>query len=115
MIYALCLVLIMVGLYGVVTQKNMVKIIIGLIIIQYGVNLLLVLVGFRHNGEAPILQRGMDWQVFAANSVDPLPQALVITYIVIHAGVLALMVAICIRLYQKYGTFDITKIRQLRG
>jgi multicomponent Na+:H+ antiporter subunit C len=47
--------------------------------------------------------------------VDPLPQALVLTSIVIGLGVLALMVALCVRLYERYGTFDITEIRRLRG
>ncbi|MBU1090888.1 MAG: NADH-quinone oxidoreductase subunit K, partial [Candidatus Omnitrophica bacterium] len=45
----------------------------------------------------------------------PLPHALVLTNIVIGLAVTALIVAIAIRLYEKYGTFDITKIRKLRG
>ena len=52
---------------------------------------------------------------FAAASVDPIPQALVLTSIVIGLGVLALMVALCVRLYERYGTFDVTEIRKLRG
>jgi len=115
MIYALCLALTMVGLYGVVAKRNIVKIVLGLMIIDYGINLLLVLVGYRNEGEAPILHKGMDGVQFAAQSVDPLPQALVLTSIVIHLGLLVLMVAICIRLFDKYGTFDITQIRKLRG
>jgi multicomponent Na+:H+ antiporter subunit C len=47
--------------------------------------------------------------------VDPLPQALVLTSIVIGLAVTALLVAIAIRIYEKYGTFDITKIRRLKG
>ena len=47
--------------------------------------------------------------------VDPLPQALVLTSIVIELGVTALLVALAVRLFQKYGTFDIAKIRRLRG
>ena len=115
MMYALCLALIMIGLYGVVVRRNMVKIVIGMMIIDYGINLLLVLVGYRHEGKAPILHKGMDALQFADHSVDPIPQALVLTSIVIHLGLLVLMVAICIRLFEKYGTFDITKIRKLRG
>ena len=52
---------------------------------------------------------------FAANAVDPLPQAMVLTSIVIGLGVLALLVALCVRLYQRYGTFDVTRMRRLRG
>jgi multicomponent Na+:H+ antiporter subunit C len=47
--------------------------------------------------------------------VDPLPQALVLTSIVIGLGVTALVISIALRIYEKYGTFDITKIRKLKG
>ena len=115
MIFALCFVLIAVGLYGVVVKKNVVKIVISLAIMEYGINLLLILIGYRNEGHAPILDTGADPAVFAAGAVDPLPQALVLTSIVIGLGMLALLVAICIRLYERYGTFDITEMRRLRG
>ena len=47
--------------------------------------------------------------------VDPLPQALVLTAIVIGLAVTALMVAICLRIYDRYGTFNIAEIRRLKG
>jgi multicomponent Na+:H+ antiporter subunit C len=47
--------------------------------------------------------------------VDPLPQALVLTSIVIGLGVLSLMTAICLRLYEKYKTFDMSEINRLKG
>jgi multicomponent Na+:H+ antiporter subunit C len=47
--------------------------------------------------------------------VDPLPQALVLTSIVIGLGVLALMVALSMRIHERYGTFDIRKIKKLKG
>ena len=115
MVYALCLVLIAIGLYGVVVKKNVVKIVISLAIIEYGINVLLVLIGYRSGGSAPILKQGMTVATFAAASVDPLPQALVLTAIMINLGLLILMVAICIRLYERYGTFDITEMRRLKG
>jgi multicomponent Na+:H+ antiporter subunit C len=115
MVYALCLVLILVGLYGVVVKKNLVKIVISLAIMEYGINLLLILIGYRSGGSAPIIGHGAGTIEFAAGAVDPLPQALVLTSIVIGLGVLALMVAISIRLYERYGTFDITEIRRLKG
>lgn len=115
MVYSLCFVLIAVGLYGVVVKKNVVKIVISLAIMEYGINLLIILIGYRKGGCAPILDKGMDLSTFLACSVDPLPQALVLTSIVISLGVLALMVSICVRLYERYGTFDITEMRRLRG
>ena len=49
------------------------------------------------------------------NMVDALPQALVLTAIVIGLATTALLVGIAMRIYEKYGTFDITKIKELRG
>jgi len=114
-VYVLCLVLLMVGLFGALTQKNLIKIIVSVAIIEYAVNLFLVLVGYRAGGTAPILAGPDAVPTFAAASVDPLPQAMVLTAIVIGLGVLALLVTIALRLYHLYGTYDITEIRRLRG
>jgi len=110
-IYILCLVLFCIGLYCTLRKRNIIKIVIGLGIIEYAINLFFVLVGYRTHGRAPILAK--DQAIL--NMVDPIPQALVLTSIVIGLAVTALIVAIAIRIYEKYGTFDITKIRKLRG
>ena len=115
MIYYLCFVVFLIGLYGVCCKKNIVKIIIGFLIMEYAVNLFLILLGYRKNGIAPILRKGDDIGEFVKKAVDPLPQAMVLTSIVIGLGVLSLMVAVAIRLYQRYGTFDITEMRKLKG
>ena len=111
MSYLLCMILFSIGLYCVLVKRNIIKIIIGIAIIEYSINLLLILFGYRTNGRSPILSKIENIQ----NMVDPLPQALVLTAIVIGLATTALLVAIAIRLYEKYGTFDITKIRKLRG
>ena len=115
MIYSLCLLLILVGLYGIVASRQTVKIVISILIMQHGIHLLLLLIGYRDGGMPPIVDAGEKITTFAGLAVDPLPQALVLTSIVIGLGVLALMVALCVRLYERYGTFDITEIRRLRG
>jgi multicomponent Na+:H+ antiporter subunit C len=109
--YILCLFLFCIGLYCILRKRNLIKIIIGLGIMEYAVNLFFVLVGYRMYGRAPILSKTEE----ILNIVDPLPQALVLTSIVIGLAVTALVVAIAIRIYEKYGTFDITKIRRLKG
>ena len=120
--YALCFLLFMVGLYCAVVKKNMVKIVIGIMVMEYAANLFLIMLGYRFGGVAPILDKsnvnvetGRIAQGFLSSCVDPLPQALVLTSIVISLGSLALMISICIRTYEKYGTFDITEIRRLKG
>jgi multicomponent Na+:H+ antiporter subunit C len=110
-LYLLCLALFCVGLYGVLRKRNLVKIIVGLGIMEYSMNLFFVLLGYRIHGRAPI--EAADQNIL--NMVDPLPQALVLTSIVIGLGVTALVISIAIRIYEKYGTFDITKIKKLKG
>lgn len=110
-IYLLCLALFSVGIYCVLRKRNIIKIIIGIIIAEYAVNLFFILVGYRVGGRSPIFSP--DFAV--ENMVDALPQALVLTSIVIGLATTALLVAIAMRIYEKYGTFDITKIRDLRG
>ncbi len=114
MLYALCFLLFMIGLYCAVVKKNMIKIAIGILIAEYAVNLFLIMLGYRTGGVAPI-DEAHAMASLVNSSVDPLPQALVLTAIVISLGSLALIVSICIRTYEKYGTFDITKIRRLKG
>lgn len=111
MIYLLCLILFCVGLYCIVTKRSLIKIIIGLGIVEYAVNLFFILVAYRTRCRAPILAEDQ----IIKDMVDPLPQALVLTAIVIGLAVTALIVAIAIRIYEKYGTFDITQIRRLKG
>jgi len=109
--YILCFILFCVGLYCLLRKRNLIKIIIGIGIIEYAVNLFFILVSYRIYGRSPIYSSYQDIE----NMVDPLPQALVLTSIVIGLAVTALVVAIAIRIYEKYGTFDITKINELKG
>ena len=109
-LYVMCFLLFLIGLFGIITRKNVLKMVVGLIIAEYAVNLFIVLVGYRKGGLAPILQAGQKVETM----VDPLPQALVLTAIVISLAVLTLLVSICVRVYEKYKTLDITEIRNLK-
>jgi multicomponent Na+:H+ antiporter subunit C len=111
LVYILCFGLFLVGIYGVIVKRDLVKIILALGIQGYAVNLMIVLFGYRNGSIYPILTKGKE----RVPMVDPLPQALVLTSIVIELGTTALIVALAIKLFEKYGTFDITKIRRLSG
>ncbi len=140
--YVFCVLLFAVGLYAITVKKNLVKVIIGVIIIHNAINLFLILPGYRvpdagvlrqlgvvgpvvSEAVAPIVTPAMAARGFSpsspgrlefiARSVDPVPQALVLTAIVIGLSVVALMVVMAVRLHEKYGTFDLTEIRKLRG
>ncbi|MFP4057040.1 MAG: sodium:proton antiporter [Candidatus Brocadiia bacterium] len=118
--YLLAIVLLAIGVYAVACKRNLIKVIIGVMIAEYAVNLFLILTGYRFGGRAPIRTEGMGSgetasRAFAAGAVDPLPQALILTSIVIGLGLVALMAAMAIRLHEKYGTFDVSEMRKLKG
>lgn len=106
-----CVLMFLIGLYAVVAKRNLLKIVIGFTLIEYAVNLLFALVGFKRDALPPIVTQSSA----VRNFVDPLPQALVLTSIVIGLATTALMLAIAMRIYEKYRTFDIAEIRKLRG
>jgi multisubunit Na+/H+ antiporter MnhC subunit len=113
-VFVLCLVLFSIGVYCMLAKKNLIKIIIGVGIAECAVNLLFVVVAFRLDGEAPII-RSVPRVSSAAPMVDPLPHALVLTSIVIGLATTALLVGLAMRIHEKYGTFDVTTIRELKG
>ena len=105
--------LMVLGLYCIVTKYNLIKTVIGLSILDYGVNLLIITIGFNPGGTAPIFTQG-ELQA-ASYFVDPIPQALTLTSIVIGACVTAMSMALVIKLHESYGTLDTREIRRLRG
>ena len=109
--YVLCFILFLVGLYGLITRRNLIKIVISLSIMEFSIFLLLILIAYIEGGIAPILPENLPSPTY----VDPLPQAMVLTAIVIGLATTAMLMAIAIRLYRNYNTFDIRKIKNLRG
>jgi len=81
----------------VAVKKNLIKIILGLIIMEYSVNLFFVVLGYKSGGS------------------NPMPQAIVTVLILTGLSTTIIMTAIAMRLYERFGTFDITKIRKLKG
>ncbi len=104
--------LIAIGIYAIVIKKNLIKILIGLDLIASGTNLLIVSIGYVRGGTAPIFSSAVLGK--AVKMVDPVPQALTLTAIVIGASEVALAAAFVVLLYRHYGTLDIKKIRSLR-
>ena len=77
--------------------------------IEEGANLFIIAIGYKPGGVVPILMPGMSPSWFAVNSAYPLPFGLVLTSIVIGASTLAVMLAIVMVIYKKYGTLS-TKV-----
>ena len=107
----MCFILFLVGLYGLITQRNLIKIAISLSVMEFSTFLFFALIGYIDGGVAPIVNPAEPNKIY----VDPLPQALVLTAIVIGLATTSMLMAVIIRLYRKYKTFDIREINNLRG
>ncbi len=109
--FFVAMLLIIVGVIGMLTRNNLVKIIISLTILESGVNLFLVSLGYREGGIAPIFTGSPD----GALMVMPTVQAMTLTNIVIGLATTALLLSFIMVLHRRYGTCDIREIRRLRG
>ena len=107
-------ILILIGLYGALTNRNILRMIVSFTVANTGVNLVLVAVGYMHGRTAPIMDAAVPVAEAATLIIDPVPQALVLTAIVIGLGVTALMLAFVYKLYETKGTLDIAKYTELK-
>lgn len=105
--YVVAMVLVAIGLFVVVDDDNLVKKVVGLNVFQTGVLLLLLLVGYRTGGTFPLGGPGP--------AVNPLPQALVLTAIVVGVSVSALALALVVRIYAAFGTISEAELREVVG
>ncbi len=103
------IVIMSIGLYGVLAKDNLIKKVIGISIMEGAVFLFLVSYGYRQDGAPPIIT-GYETRI-----VDPVPQALTLTAIVIGASTTALMLGIIIKIFNNYKTLETKEIRRLRG
>jgi multisubunit Na+/H+ antiporter MnhC subunit len=113
-VYMLAMGVVVAGLYAVAMKDNLIKKLLGLGIMTNGIHVFLIALGYRAGGLMPIMQ-DLDFQRFSMSAVDPLPQALVLTSIVINLSILAVGLSITILLYRRFGTLDSSRIRRLRG
>ncbi|PRX32632.1 multicomponent Na+:H+ antiporter subunit C [Orenia metallireducens] len=107
--YVVVIILFYLGIYTIIMNKNLIKIVVGVNIVESSLILLLILISFKLGGTAPILDRKYELVV------DPIPQALALTAIVIGGSLIAVMLALVIKIYKRYGTLNVDEIRKLRG
>lgn len=112
---AVGILLILIGLWGVLTQKNIIKIIVGFSLFDTGLHVILVAISYLKGKKAPILDNSVALKEAASQITDPLPQALVLTAIVIGLGITALMLVYALKLYQQKRTLDIDKFTELKN
>lgn len=100
-----------VGLYGIVTSRNLVHLIICIAVMQSSTYMLLLAVGYRWGAGAPVFS-GVP---VGTPAVDPVVQALMLTDIVVEATVMALLLALAVQAHKRTGTLDPDKLKELRG
>jgi multicomponent Na+:H+ antiporter subunit C len=100
-----------IGLYGIVTSRNLVHLIICVAVMQSSTYVLLLAIGYRVGGGAPVFS---DVPV-GAPAVDPVVQALMLTDIVVEATVMALLLALAVQAHKRTGTLDPDELKELRG
>jgi multicomponent Na+:H+ antiporter subunit C len=105
--YWISVVLMMIGFYAVIAHGNLVKKIMGLAIFQVSVLLLYMSVSFVSGANVPILQEGV------ASYVNPLPHVLMLTAIVVGVSVMAVGLALAMRIKKAYGTVEEEEILEL--
>lgn len=102
------------GMWGIVSQKNIIRIIISFSVIDTSIHLILVSIGYIRNRTAPIIDAAVDKSAAASQVVDPLPQALVLTAIVIGVGITALMLTYALKLFKENNTLEINKYKSIK-
>lgn len=109
--YALAAWLFFIGLYGIVTSRNLFHLILCLSVIQSSGYVLLVSIGFRAGAVAPVFLN----IPASTPAVDPIVQALTLTDIVVQVTVLALLLALAVQTHKRHGTLDPNELRAIRG
>lgn len=103
----IAVILFAVGFATLLLHRNLIKKILGLNIMDTASCLLLTSIGYIDGRTAPIIVDGV---TDASAYVNPLPAGLVLTGIVVSVSVTAVMLALTIRLYQRYHTLDLDEI-----
>lgn len=98
--YWVAIILMMIGLYVVITRRNLVKKVIGLNVFQSAVFILYISLGKVADGSVPILDDAIQ------SYSSPLPHVLILTAIVVGVATTALALALIVRIHEAYNTIE---------
>ena len=107
--YGVVVWLFLVGLYGVVTSRNLVSMVVCLSVSQSATDVLILEVGWVHGGSAPVF---VDLVRRPGPTVDAVMQALSLTDVVLGAAVSALLLALVIQVHKRTGSLDPDDLRR---
>jgi multicomponent Na+:H+ antiporter subunit C len=103
--------LFLIGLYGVVSSRNLIHLIICVGVIQSSSYVLLLAIGYRTGRPAPVFN-----DIAATTpAVDPVVQALMLTDVVVEVTVIALLLALAVQVHKRHGTLNPDKLEALKG
>jgi multicomponent Na+:H+ antiporter subunit C len=100
-----------VGLYGVVTSRNFLHLVMCLGVLQSSTYVLLLEIGYKVGGEAPIFETGPPTR----HAVDPVVQSLALTDVVVGVTVASLLCALVVQAYKRTGGIDPADVGEMRG
>jgi multicomponent Na+:H+ antiporter subunit C len=103
--------LLLVGMYGVVTSRNLIHLVMCLAVAQSSTYVLLLQIGFRKNATAPIF---LDVPP-GTRATDPIVQALTLTDVVVGVTGMALLLALALKVHGRTGTLDPNELHPLAG
>ena len=109
--YLVAVWLLVVGLYGVITSRHLVHLVLCLTVMQASTYVLLLAVGWRTGAKAPIFADIPP----GTPVVDPIVQALTLTDIVVEATVTAVLLALTVQAHKRFGSVDPDRLGALRG
>ncbi|GAA4062090.1 MULTISPECIES: sodium:proton antiporter [Actinomadura] len=101
------------GIYGIVTTRNLIHAVVCLSVTQSGTYVLLLTIGYRAGGTAPVFSDLTPARRHAHAAVDPVVQAMTLTDIVVGATVTALLLALAVQVAKRRGTLDPAHLRPL--
>ena len=104
--------LIVLGLWGMLTQRHLIRIIIGFSLMDTGIHMIMISIGYVTGGTAPIINDAVPLSDAVNRVVDPVPSALVLTAIVIGLGVTAVMLSFAVRIHKARKTLMIDELTE---
>jgi len=113
--YWIYIILMMLGFYGMIAKKNLIKKVIGMNIFQTAIILFFISTAAKRGATIPIVEHAHGEAVHAIEYVNPLPHVLMLTAIVVMVSTLGVALAILIMIYRRYNTLEEDEILQVEG
>ncbi len=104
----------LIGFWGLMTRRDIFRLVIGFSLMDTGVHMIMVGIGYVRNGTAPIFDEAVPLAEAIRTVVDPVPSALVLTAIVIGLAVTALMLSFVVKVHGERNSLSIDAVKELK-